>query len=467
MTTDPSVISKETQYLRDSTVLAQTLMGGTRAMRAKGETYLPRPGKESEKDYLARLNMSFLFPGYERTIGLLSGQVFAKPIIEQDKSEIPENVDLDGNDINRFSRRAFENGLIEGSGVLMVDVPPLPRDDETGEERSTTAAEDKETGRRPYYVFINQTRVLDMRFQADKCVMIRFEETVKVPDPKNRFAENEVNQIKVIYPGSWEIYRQGDKGEWAIYQIGSLPWKNEVPAVGFYFGRKISKFTTRPPLSGLAELNQEHWISASDQRNVLHVARVPILFGKMLIRDGITHKVEIAANSMISSDNEKGDLKYVEHSGQAIESGWKDLERIETQMELFGLALIMQQRTGNITATERAITTAQTAPFLGMCVKEFQDALNTLDRFAAEIEGREPYSYVINSDFSLSLGSLNVSTIYEAFKIRLLDRATVVKELIRRGEISDETDITEILAGLENDSRQTGNIGAAGVAFLG
>jgi len=32
----------------------------------------------------------------------------------------------------------------------------------------------------------------------------------------------------------------------------------------------------KPPLLDLAWLNVEHWQSASDQSNILHVARVPI-----------------------------------------------------------------------------------------------------------------------------------------------------------------------------------------------
>lgn len=466
MTNDPSVASKETQALRTLTALAQTLMGGTHAMRAAGQAYLPKADAETSTDYTARLNSSFLFPGYERTIGLLSGQVFDKPVTETEGApEPPEDVDMDGNNITRFSRRAFENGLVDGSGVLLADVPPLPVDPDTGEERSTTAAEDRRTGRRPYYVFIHQTRVLDMRFDGPRCVLLRFEETVNEPDPKNEFAEIEVAQIRVIEPGSWVVYRETETA-WEVHQTGTSPWTDQVPVVPFYFGRKVGKFTTRPPLTGLAELNQEHWISASDQRNILHVARVPILFGTGLNR-GEDGKVIISPNNLITADHPEASLSYVEHTGAAIESGWKDLERIETQMELYGLALVMQQRTGDITATERAISTAQTAPFLGMCAVEFQDALNTLDTFIAPLENREPYGWAVNSDFSLALGAFSTAVLYEAFKIRLLDRATVVNELIRRGEISDETDITEIIAGIENDMRQSSTVGAAGASILG
>src|SRR6185295_4553940 len=87
--------------------------------------------------------------------------------------------------------------------------------------------------------------------------------------------------------------------------------------------------TGEPPLEELADLNVAHWQSSSDQRNILTVARVPILFGTGI--EG-NEKLEIGASSMIRTSDPNAKLTYVEHTGAAIGAGERDLERLEFQM---------------------------------------------------------------------------------------------------------------------------------------
>ena len=57
-----------------------TLMGGTRAMRAAAETYLPKEKEEETDDYNSRLARTYLVNYFKRTIEKLAGEVFSKPI---------------------------------------------------------------------------------------------------------------------------------------------------------------------------------------------------------------------------------------------------------------------------------------------------------------------------------------------------------------------------------------------------
>ncbi|MBX8484820.1 DUF4055 domain-containing protein [Pseudomonas cichorii] len=49
-----------------------------------------------------------------------------------------------------------------------------------------------------------------------------------------------------------------------------------------------------PPFKDLAHLNIQHWQSKPDQDNILHVARVPILFGSG-IAEGTTIKISVGS----------------------------------------------------------------------------------------------------------------------------------------------------------------------------
>ena len=54
--------------------LPHALMGGTRAMRAKGPKYLPQETNEVDSTYEARVKRTVLLNAYQRTIQKLTGE---------------------------------------------------------------------------------------------------------------------------------------------------------------------------------------------------------------------------------------------------------------------------------------------------------------------------------------------------------------------------------------------------------
>ncbi|WP_159182339.1 DUF4055 domain-containing protein, partial [Escherichia coli] len=98
-----------------------------------------------------------------------------------------------------------------------------------------------------------------------------------------------------------------------------------------------------PPLLNLGLLNIKHWQSQSEQDNILHVARVPLL-----VAYGLDRNEELtvgASTATIFEDRTKNGLEYVEHSGAAIESGETSLEKLENQMRHAGAKLLRAENT--------------------------------------------------------------------------------------------------------------------------
>jgi len=71
----------------------------------------------------------------------------------------------------------------------------------------------------------------------------------------------------------------------------------------------------------------------------LHVARVPILFGKGFGDNEIT----VGAAHAVMADNADADLAYVEHQGTSIEAGRESLLDLEERMRATGAELISQK----------------------------------------------------------------------------------------------------------------------------
>ena len=177
--------------------------------------------------------------------------------------------------------------------------------------------------------------------------------------------------------------------------------------------------TGEPPLSELADLNVAHWQSQSDQRNILHVARVPILYGAGFEE---ADTIEIGASSMVRTTNPNAKLEYVEHTGAAIDAGDKDLQNLEFQMQQMGLQLLVPQP--GQTATGEIRDDAKEMSPRAMMAAALGDAIEQALGFMAEYRGLGADaggSVEVNTDFGI-VGSADATTLLNAVNAGQISR---------------------------------------------
>lgn len=425
--------------------MIDALMGGTETMRAARTDYLPQEPDESVLAYETRLNKTVLFNAFKRTILYLISQVFSSPVLLE--SDVPskikdygENIDQKGNNLSVFCKKWFKNGITDGTGAILVDYPKV----DTSKVK-TKADEDKE-GVRPYWVLIKARDIIGWRTSLingrEKLIQVRIREVVKVPD--GVYGVKDSLRVRVLVPGAYELWEfvEEPKAGWILKESGEMKPLDEIPLVLFKPGEEITYMTSDPPLEDLAYLNVAHWQSSSDQRNILHYARVPILFGKLIGEEGKEpNEIPIAPTRMIVSRHADADLKFIEHSGAAIESGRQDLIDLEDRMSLYGLQLLMP-RTGDITATDRALSSAENDSTLKSWALMFQDAVEQALYFTAQwmgMKGDVGGQVVVNSEFRL-MQAPDADVLLRASIAKVLPIRVVVEEFIRRGMISDSID---------------------------
>ena len=360
-------------------------MGGTDAMRVKGTVYLPQEMAESTTAYQIRLKRSFLFNGYAKAVDDFTGRVFAKDItleadMPQQIQDYCDNIDLAGQNIDVFARAVFKDGLTDGISYILIDMDPPPLG-------VVTVADARALNRRPWAVHIKAAQVLGWRSASinGKQTLTQFRYRDDQVEYGDDFVETQVAQIRVLTRTdagvTWETWRKNQgtaSGEWELYGEGIISMM-EIPVVPVYINR-TGFFAGMPPLSGLAEVNLAHWQSSSDQRNILHVARVPILFAKGWADS--KDPVEIGASRLLMQTNDNADLKYVEHSGAAIGSGRDDIKDLEQQMQVLGLELMIPTK-GSQSATGATIDQAKMTAPLAMMAKALEDAMENALQFMA------------------------------------------------------------------------------------
>jgi hypothetical protein len=190
-----------------------------------------------------------------------------------------------------------------------------------------------------------------------------------------------------------------------------------------------------PLLDDLADVNIAHWQSQSDQRQILHVARVPILFGSGLPDD---KPIVISTSQATISSEPTADLKWVEHSGAAIGAGRQDLKDLEFQMEAHGLQLLVNQAGGQ-SATGAVLDAAKETSILSMTADALQDcleqALQWMADYASEGAGG---SVKVNKDFAANiLDAQELQLLLAAVNTGNMSRETFISTLVNRGIIAD------------------------------
>jgi hypothetical protein len=419
----------------------RTLMHGTKAMRAAGEIYLPRAAMESVEAYRDRIGRSVLFNAIAKTVEDMNGKVFDKPIILKDNVPAQivaaaENIDLAGRHINVFASHVFADAIQPGIGYIFVDMPPpVTRSDGA----APTLADEQQAGHRPYLVYIPQENLIGWKSETiggtEVLTQVRIRECVAEPD--GPWDVKSVEQIRVLLRGGWEIWREGKDGNWFMFDSGrtSIP---EIPIVPVYINR-TGFMTGAPPLEKLAEKNIEHWQSSSDQKNILHVARLPILFAAGFNEN---EEVIIGASQGIRASNPDASLEYVEHSGQAITAGRDDIKDIEFQMQALGLMLLVP-KPGQTATGEVRDDSKENSP-LAMMARALGDAIERAFGFMAEYMGlgKDAGGEVdVNKDYGIKAGALaDIPNIIAAKAAGIIDTITALEEFKRRGFLSDSVD---------------------------
>ena len=452
--TAPSEIAEQSELHKEMArerELVRAIYNGTESMRNQGMTYLPKEPNETQRAYEHRLDRTFLYNAIGRTVQILAGKPFSKPI--EIGLDIPEpvldwldNIDNTGRNINIFARDCFTDALIDGISYILPEMQAAPKDSQ-GNIIKISKAEAKRRNKRVYWVQYAADEVLGWRSEIrnGKPFLTQVRLTARIPIARGRFTEELVQAIYVLVPGAWAVYVPvpDDKEQRYLLHDNGPTSLDYIPLVPIYTGR-MEFMMARPPLLDMAWLNLAHWQSASDQRHILHIARVPLLFAKNFrLKPGET--IEIGPNRLITANSKDAELKYVEIGGAAVEAGERDLQKLEDLMGDFAMRLLVP-KTGDITATQTSVEAAEAHSTLQSWAEGLSGSLNSALAYSADMFGiTEPAgTLTVHTDFGVSIHDAAIAKeIREAEAAKQISRETFWSEWRRREILSDAFDAEE------------------------
>lgn len=433
-------------------VLIHDLLGGTATMRRAGNRWLHKEEAEEEPLYYARLNRSILFEALGETIEELVSRPFAHGIIivglPEDLIYLVSDVDGTGKSFDMLAKEILRDLITYGVAHIFVDY--------SISDLAATKAEEKESGVRVFLSRISPPELIgwqtEERGKDIVIKQIRISETKTVSD--GEYNDKEELYIRVINEDTWELHVKRQE-KWIQESFGSHSF-GSIPLVSTYDNME-GMLEAKPPLEPLAWLNLAHWQSSSDQRHILRLSRFGIIFGKGFSKKDIAEGVIIGPAKAIFTPAAEADMKYVEPTGKAMESGLADLEDLEMKMAKMGLRPY-EKNMKQSTATGKKVDESRNISKLQAWIRDVERLLTSALQKACEwrsIEPPEDLNVDIYSDFDVSIfGSGDEEFLLKATAAGKLSTSSFLTETKRRGTVSESMDVDEEVEAIKREAAE-------------
>jgi len=455
--------------------LINLLMRGTAAIRARGEDYLPRLNKETATNYDKRLSKAVLAPYFKRTVNFSTGKAFYTPIKMLPKDDakrvdprlqmLIDDATARNENLNVFAAQAFRDGWAKGLGYIYVDAPAYDKN------KVRTASDLKRQfpgGYRPYFLYVQPEQMLDI--MCDQSGRIIFAKMLEYYQEYDATLGKSIvkSKLRIVTEQSIGIYystdelsqttdTQRDVMQYKTYVLNpEETYENSIGMIAiapFYTGEKHGDFECSSALNDLAYCNIQYYQNESVHENAVCAAEFPLLVG---IGFDNNTELEIGPHKIITIKDTGADLKYVEHSGNALQVGKENLEELRIKMAYCGLKALKSDYTSNnsksTTATEIKIDNIDSNAQLRIAANSFTDAIDLAFYFASIFFGIISVKNSATNDsqvyaslegiFSMTTDDINeivqLMNLEESGKIRL---ETLLLEYRRRNILASDVNI--------------------------
>jgi len=423
---------------------------GTEYLRENSEAFLPLEPREDFDAYLARVNRAVFSPFTQRLIRAATGLVLRKPITLTGDPYWTEmfKMDVDGckSDLDEYARRILMCSLTYGQSHILVDYP--------APSGARSLAEERAQDRRPYWIEVDPNNLygwrLDRESNYGNLIQARIAEKAVLPD--GDFGEKVYDQIRVIEPGRYRIFRKkeqieemydvSDNSVTGNFEMGSADKDyqqvesgsfslGEIPLVTVYSG-KTENLVSKPPLLDIAYLNLAHFQRQADLIHSLHVASQPMLV--MEGYDDQTKDLAISVNyAMATQPGNK--VYYVEPASSAFDAQSAEIKELQMQMATLGISTLSQQKFVAESADARRLDRVDTNSMLAMVSMELEQKLQKAFNLSAEYVGIEPPEVKISRDFDIErLIGQDITALTSLFDQQVIDREEF-RDILVQGEV--------------------------------
>jgi len=438
------------------------LIGGTDAMRAAHDAFLPKFEAESAAAYKVRWSTAPYTDIFGDIITSLSSRPFSKPVdfiegtASQDLIDMQDNVDGAGTTQSKFAASIFRRGITHAIEWVLVDAPKAMK-----------------AKTRPYWLNIPATKVIavatDYVDGQEVFTHFRFFEEVTMVDG---LAEKTVKQIRVFNrerltdadgntvgyaKPTFEVFKK-IKDEWTSQENGELGI-DEIPIVPFLTGERVgASWEVIPPMRACADLQIHHFRTDSGLEYKINMSCYVMIVGHGVTpetgADGKPKPFPVGpmrvAYTPMNAEGKYGKYELLEPSGESNTFVQSRLESIEAQLRELGNQPLTAG-SNNITVIAAAFASKKANTAAQQWAINLQSTLENAWRLTSLWMGKpETPEIFVFTDFDVGTSvKEHLDALDKARKAGDISRATLVGEYKRRGVLGpsydEEADAEEII----------------------
>lgn len=422
--------------------LCKDMKAGTQAIRGNRLTYLPKFENEDQKDYDARVYMTFANDHYAQTLSDHVGLIFAKmPELADDVSDtmeaLLENIDGEGTHWQVFLQTAMEAALDQGHAGILTDYP---------ENTAKNAKQATAMKLRPYCTLYHAEDIISWKTVTvggiRVLVQVVLREDFEADDGnygavsrqqyrvlKQEVLRDDFGTVLGLGTVSWELHREiptsaTDKTlKLQMVSSGTVKTNAPEPVIPFriiYGGPRIATLETLPHLLQLAYINLQETQLESDYAMVMHKCNVPtpVFIGRQTMNGKKGVPIQMGKGIDIPVG---GHAMFLEPTGVALKATRERLNDIREQMKRQG-AFVMEGLTGKtMTATEAALYMRQRNARLVRSARSMQDATEgMMQDLASFMQNEVPGSILFDIEFASNFDTAFAALCLQAYTAGVL-----------------------------------------------
>lgn len=455
MTTDYNVVltrNKKLEHQKRRRSMLKDFKMRSETLEFKRKYIEMLPAEDPEMfDY--KLKTYEVFNVVKRTIEMLSAKPFQSAATIETDNEFLKTLKKDfdgyGNSMTRFLMRIFTEGLWDTQAHILID-----------------NQEDSTINSRPTCELLNNDNILQADIgKGGKLVRFRFREKYDIYNEKTfdtdyrwrvKYLEQK-NEKTVIF----KIFEEDEKGQMNLVKSG-IYGNDHIPVVSFNPMDYANPFLPDDLIfNPMALINKQLLQKDCDLNNIVSIICFPLLIGTGFDSsdDNVKKNMKIGPNNMVLIDDEKANLKFVEHTGAAVNTGFKYISELVMRMNSLGFEMF-SQRTGAAvaTATENKLSASGNNSLIASFALNLNDTANKIvDEIMhwkeMDLKADENYySIDIKTDYSISISAEEMNGLVNSHQTGAITNKQYVFELKRRG-ILDENFIYD-----ENNDNNIENI---------
>ncbi|MDF0540746.1 DUF4055 domain-containing protein [Sphingobium sp. H39-3-25] len=422
-TPTPEISCHFKRWKRNRDVLA-----GEDAVKAAGQSYLPKLPSQSSADYLAYNASVDFFPAAQRVHESRLGLIFRKDPVaiggegyEDVLATISRRYSLD-----ELARELASETLVTNFTGVLVDSPAQPS--------GLSAAQAIADGYRPFVELYRAESILEVTREVIR----------------NRFALTRVRLLDdavtvrelILIDGVYQVIMHRKIGSDWVEDAPIIPTKGGQPLgeIPFKVVSTVAGAISPPkaPIDDLALMNLAHFRAQAQHSNVLRHIASPIRNITGIATDGGEAPFVVSPDSVWLFESEATKVNISEHSGAGVAALKEHCDSLIDQMAAIGDRVLQTEKAAAEAAETLAIRRAAEGSILAAMAKTVATQLETMVNLAMDWMRAAPISYSLNTDFMpIAMTAQDITALLAVVQAGRMSSETFFS-ILKAGEVVDD-----------------------------